>query len=134
MKRDTRLQHFSREHHQALVLALRIAKAADEAAITGLLAAVPVFFRDELEAHFAAEERDLLPALAGSANAALAERTLDEHRQMRHVATRIAAGEVPALADFGKLLRAHVQFEEGELFPAVERAMARSGVGLDSSP
>lgn len=127
MKRAPFLQQLSREHHQALVLALRIAKAEDEATVSALQASIPEFFRDHLAEHFAAEETGLLPALDKAGLLGLVERTLEEHRQMRALVRRMEAGDTSAQADFGNLLRAHVQFEERELFPAVEQALANGG-------
>lgn len=123
MKRSAALRQLSREHHTALSLALRIAKAADAAARATLLATVPTLFRGELEPHFQEEERDLLPRLADAGEAALVERTLAEHAQLRALAAAIAAGEEAALAPFGRLLQAHVRFEERELFAVAEERL-----------
>lgn len=121
MKRHPALHSLSHDHHQALVLALRIGKAGgkpeDSAA---LLASVPPFFHAHLEPHFQIEERDLFPALTTAGHTALVVRTAAEHEEMRALLRRIEAGEVVALAVFGGLLKAHVQFEEKELFGAYE--------------
>jgi len=127
MKRAPFLQQLSREHHQALVLALRIAKAADAGTVSALQASIPEFFRNHLAAHFAAEETDLLPTLSDAGLPGLVERTLDEHRQLHALVRRIEAGDAGAQADFASLLRTHVQFEERELFPALELALANDG-------
>ena len=123
MKRSLALRQLSREHHTALSLALRIAKATEPAAQTALLASVPPLFRGELDPHFQEEERSLLPQLAAAGKTALVARTLDEHAQMRSLATAIAAGDTAALAPFGELLQAHVRFEERELFAVAERLL-----------
>ncbi|MDR0775858.1 MAG: hemerythrin domain-containing protein [Azonexus sp.] len=120
MKRSVALRQLSREHHTALSLALHIAKATGPEARNALLATVPVVFRDELEPHFQAEERSLLPPLAQQGETALVERTLAEHAQLRALAAAIGAGEASALAPFGTLLQAHVRFEERELFAVAE--------------
>lgn len=123
MKRSPALRQLSREHHTALSLALRIAKATDPAAQQALLAAIPALFRGELESHFQEEERCLLPRLAAAGEKALVARTQDEHAQMRTLAAAIAAGEATALAPFGELLQAHVRFEERELFVVAEQRL-----------
>lgn len=123
MKRSLALRQLSREHHTALSLALRIAKATDPAAQAALLARVPPLFRGELEPHFQEEERSLLPQLAAAGETALVARTLDEHAQMRALAAAIAAGDATALAPFGTLLQAHVRFEERELFVVAEQRL-----------
>ncbi|KAB2927380.1 MAG: hemerythrin domain-containing protein [Dechloromonas sp.] len=123
MKRSPALRQLSREHHTALSLALRIAKANDTVAREALLASVPRLFNDELEPHFQEEERSLLPQLATAGEMALVARTLAEHAQMRALAAAIAIGNASALAPFGELLQAHVRFEERELFAVAERRL-----------
>lgn len=129
MKRSPALQQLSREHHTALSLALRIAKAVDAAARKALMDRLPGLFAAELEPHFQEEEAGLLPQLAAAGEAALAERTLAEHAEMRAQVARVAAGEAEALADFGRLLQAHVRFEERELFAVAERKLPAFGAG-----
>lgn len=116
MKRSSVLLQLSREHHTALVLALHIARANDLAAQSALLLKVPAIFEKELAPHFLDEEADLLPRLAAVGETALVNRTLDEHRQMHGLVEKIAAGDLASLQPFGVLLKAHVQFEERQLF------------------
>jgi len=123
MKRSPALRQLSREHHTALGLALRIARAADPEAKNALLATALTLFADELEPHFLEEERQLLPQLAKAGEAALVARTLDEHAQLRALAAAIGEGDTEALALFGKRLQTHVHFEEHELFNVAERRL-----------
>lgn len=120
MKRSPALLELSREHHTALSLAARIARAADPAAEADLMARVQIVFRDELAPHFVAEEEGLLPAMAAAGERALVERTLGEHRLMQQMVDRIAAGDRDSLKAFGQQLTAHVRFEERELFMAAQ--------------
>ncbi|MCL2344980.1 MAG: hemerythrin domain-containing protein [Desulfobulbus sp.] len=126
MKRSAALRQLSREHHTALSLALRIAKAAGQEAQNALLADIPALFRNELEPHFQVEEHMLLPPLAQLGETALVERTLAEHAQLRALAAAIEAGEVSALTPFGALLQTHVRFEERELFAVAEERLYAS--------
>jgi hypothetical protein len=123
MKRSPALRQLSREHHTALSLALRIAKATEPAAQERLLATIPALFRGELEPHFREEERSLLPQLAQAGETILVARTLDDHAQLRALAAAIAGGDATALAPFGTLLQAHVRFEERELFVVAEQRL-----------
>lgn len=123
MKRSPILIELSREHHTALVLALRIARANEPAAQAALLAAVPAIFRDELEPHFQDEEQGILPQLATAGELALVSRTLEEHRQMRDLVATISAGDLLSLKPFGVMLKAHVQFEERELFATAQAVL-----------
>lgn len=120
MKRSHFLRDLSREHHTALSLANRIAKADDERAAAGLMKAIAEDFPREIDPHFRKEEEDLLVRLAQAGEEALVRRTLAEHRHMRDLAARLAAGDASALKDFGIALREHVRFEERELFVAAE--------------
>lgn len=135
MKRHPALHSLSSEHHQALVLALRISKAAGKVEETSaLLASVPPFFHAQLAPHFAAEERELFPALNAAGHGALVARTVAEHEEMRALLRQIEAEDgsvdtkvdtkAAALQAFGALLKAHVQFEEKALFVAYEGTLS----------
>lgn len=123
MKRRAALQQLSREHHGALVLTQRIAKARGAAALARLLDVVPATFRRELEPHFRAEEESLLPRLVAAGEGDLVRRTLADHRELRILAAEIAAGDSSRLQTFGAALNAHVRFEERELFVTAEAVL-----------
>jgi len=56
-----------------------------------------------------------------AASAALAERTLAEHRRLRVLVEALHRRcDAGTLRDFGDCLVSHVRFEERELFPAIE--------------
>lgn len=119
MKRAAALTALSREHHGALVLAKRIA-GADAAGRSALGRELAARFTAELEPHFLMEEAELLPRLARAGALDLVERTLEEHRLLRALVLRTAGGDQAALTEFGRLLEAHVRFEERELFAAAQ--------------
>ena len=120
MKRRPALRQLSREHHGALVFALRITKASDATTLAHLMETVPDFFAQELEPHFRDEEASLLPHLAAAGADALVRRTIDEHWALRELVDRIATGDPTSLTEFAQALRAHVRFEEHELFATAE--------------
>lgn len=120
MKRSPALLQLSREHHTALSLALRIERGDNAAA---LLVDLPSVFRNEMEPHFQEEENILLPRLQAAGEEALVSRTLAEHAQIRQLVEQIAGGDVASLQPFGEMLRAHVRFEERELFLVAERVL-----------
>lgn len=132
MKRHPKLLALSREHHAALVLALRIAQA-DASGSAALMGSLPERFRAELAPHFAEEESTLLPRLAAAGAEDLVARTLAEHRRMEALVAAIAGGDTEALQAFGKLLQAHVRFEERELFVAAENRLPGVFGDADSS-
>lgn len=123
MKRSPALVQLSREHHTALSLALRIEKAGTDSSLAEIAATLPALFRGELEPHFQEEERTLLLALKLAGEIAAVERTLQEHARLRELAATISQAPLPAVTEFGLLLRAHVRFEERELFPLTERVL-----------
>ncbi len=118
MKRTPRLLALSREHHTALKLARRL--AIDPAAeVPAAVAGAVIAERPVLLGHFAEEERDLLPELLRFGEQALADRLLDEHRQMEILSAM--HHDPVALERLGVLLAAHVRFEERELFEVLQR-------------
>lgn len=132
MKRDATLVPLSRDHHHALVLAraLRDPATAKRAGLPvepeALIAHVRRRFVVDLEPHFRAEERALVPQCRGSgvleAHALRVER---DHESLRDIVASLAAG--PALSGhldaFARQLEDHVHFEEREWFPALEAAL-----------
>jgi iron-sulfur cluster repair protein YtfE (RIC family) len=85
------------------------------------------FFKGDLEAHFAAEEEVLFPAMheITEASALIAE-LLAQHRGLESLARALERAEANSLPDtlkrFADLLEAHIRKEERELFPIYERA------------
>ena len=129
MKRHPSLLALSREHHTALTLAQRgkkLVEAGERGAILAFGHALAERFANDLAPHFVEEEQGLLRELAAVGAPSLdrlVARTLDEHRAMRTLATRLAT-DPQAVQDFCVLLQAHVRFEERELFAAQEARLA----------
>jgi len=126
MKRHAALLQLSREHHQALKMARQARFASDAGiseAITQAAEAICERFRDELEPHFQAEEKDLLPALTAAGASNLAQRTLAEHAELRELNRRLAEPDGETLARFATLLNDHVRFEERELFETAQQLL-----------
>lgn len=121
MYRDPRLRGLSSEHHQALVLAVNLKKAAksgDDETLAAAAQELAERFESELDPHFIVEEELLLPALKarGASEYDLIERTEVDHAYLREGAKRAAAGETAHLGEYGQRLSDHVRFEEKELF------------------
>ncbi len=125
MKRSAALAPLSRDHHQALEVALRLRRAQDDdaaAAIEGFRA----FWHAIGSRHFEIEEQLLLPALPETDPEwrAACERVRDEHARLRAAGDALAAQ--PSAADAraaGELLHDHVRFEERELFGVLEERL-----------
>jgi hemerythrin HHE cation binding domain-containing protein len=126
MKRSPALASLSRDHHQALAVALRLRRAtADDA--EAVAEAFAEFWEDDGRLHFDLEERLLLPAVPGYGDPAWAElsdRVRAEHRAIRRAAAALpaAAGaqRIRAAHELGVMLQDHVRFEERRLFALLQ--------------
>lgn len=124
MQRSEELAPLSREHHQALALALRL-RRCEEGDAAELRDAAAAFWVDEARAHFRAEEELVLPAAAQhvAPDDPDVVRVLVEHVELRrrfHDARTASADDLRAL---GTLLHDHVRHEERVLFPRIEAAL-----------
>ncbi|MCP5417634.1 MAG: hemerythrin domain-containing protein [Chromatiaceae bacterium] len=136
MQRDSSLRSLSSEHHTGLVIARRAADAAyqDEDTRAAAWSNIQEIFRTDLEPHFQREEQGLLSALREAGEVDLVERTLREHRALRAM---IAEERVDNLALFAGALKAHIRFEERQLFEAAQRLLGSERLAqmeLDESP
>ena len=139
MKRDESLRPLSREHHRALVTAraLQESNSSADLAITFL-----TFWREDGQRHFRIEEEVLLPtwAMHAAVDRAGVTRMLEEHLTIRRSALEIEDRGL-SLEDaqqLGRLLDAHVRFEERELFPLIEadldeRALSQLAAAIEKA-
>jgi hypothetical protein len=114
VKRDPALVSLSHDHHQALVVAQKLRRAAPDAR-----AAFLAYWREHGSDHFRQEEEVLLPASArhGDSHHPLVATVLCDHVAIRAAASAEAPEELRRL---GERLAAHVRLEERELFPLIE--------------
>lgn len=138
MHRHEDLAPLSRDHHVALEIALRL-KRATAADVEEVVQRFEDYWAAYGDAHFAAEEELLLPALPDDDAELQAGCTqvCDEHVALREIARDLlAASPDPALANAaGILLHDHVRYEERHFFPLVEERLpeaelARVGAAL----
>ena len=132
VKRSRELRPLSSEHHQALLIAFQLKKGLaghSESAgaprdLPGLLALARRFEDSVFLAHTKAEEELLGRHLATPD----VKRLKFEHAEMVRLldlARASRAGDVrQALAAFAELLERHIRWEEREVFPACEDALA----------
>jgi hemerythrin-like domain-containing protein len=121
VKRSEALQSLSRDHHQALSVALKMRRADDAAEGAAAFAG---YWEGHGKIHFRVEEEVLMPIWArlGNVNEAAAARLAREHREIRAAALALTDG--PELGDvqaLGEKLASHVRFEERELFEMIEQ-------------
>src|SRR5216684_1660508 len=132
MKRHPALIPLSRDHHDGLVQAVRLRRAAVDGDALARLAAAREFvefFRNEERVHLRAEEEELFPLFlrhVPSQPASLREARL-QHVQLEGFARKleiaVAAGSVDreTVDAAGGLLDAHIRLEERQLFPLIEQ-------------
>jgi len=130
MKRSEALAALSRDHHLALVVAMRLSRSGENDAAQVAERFLRFLAEHEL-GHFGLEESVLLPAVPETERGrALVKRVIEDHEYLRDAGRRVRrAGDAPSIVflhDVGSRLRAHVQMEERELFPYLEASLDRS--------
>jgi len=129
MKRHLALINFSREHHNALILAQILKKdgpnfkdlpADDEGKRTYTL----LFYKTELVKHFRDEE-EILFTFVSRQSALLTEETamlIDEHKKLKNLMHQLSStgNLVNVLDKIGMLLEKHIRFEERVYFQKVQ--------------
>lgn len=144
MKRHPALREFSDDHHQGLVNALRLKRAAAGEGVTPDEAARAFlkFWREDTSLHFRKEEEVLLPVMARYGNNIEDEpvvQMLAQHARIRGFAMQLGdeveREEVQreTLQKLGEALEAHIRLEERVLFPALENSLPEEALGEISS-
>ncbi len=115
MKRSLALTPLSKEHHLALVNAKRILDAAQQSsdALAEQWQCMRETYAADLLAHFDEEEQ----LFGGLLNGALKDQFEQDHCALRRL---VAATGDEEQAEFARILRAHVRFEEREMFAWLE--------------
>jgi hemerythrin-like domain-containing protein len=136
MPRHSSLIPLSHDHHEALLIALRLKKGGPTSQhdhlwpndIKNQIKFLHLYFERELLPHFKLEEELLFPAASQVEGLQTTiTNLLDQHQRMREMIKNITDFEdentlKKAMADFGVLLESHVRLEERELFPKLEEA------------
>lgn len=130
-RRHDGLLPLTHDHHHALRHARLLRAAADGSDAERLVAVRSFvdFFETESVQHFREEEEQIFPLVAEHPEApwSAIERVLREHVTMhagvRRLKRSLDEGSVSgdAMRSVADVLKAHVRFEEDELFPAIER-------------
>src|SRR5438094_10203374 len=140
MKRHPALIPLSRDHHNGLVQALRLRRAATDEDASARLAAAREFvefFRNDERVHLRDEEEELFPLLLRhiqSSPAPLREARA-QHMQLEGFARKLEIAMAAGIVDretldaAGELLDAHIRLEERELFPLIEALVPSDELG-----
>ncbi len=137
-RRHDSLIPLSREHHSALVMAMRIDREipdADEAGVRGVYDALIAFWAQGLLPHFRAETECLLARLVRHVDVEneLVRRTERDHLGMEALVARMRdTDDLEArrglLLEFAKTIRAHIRWEEDVLFAETERLLTEAEI------
>ena len=133
MQRHKSLVPLSRDHHEGLLLAVRLQQR--EKALLHLWSHdlhwqaeyVVKFFTDHLAQHFEEEENILFPKVLPyfKDKSDIIDRLINEHKELRSSIEFFRqpneSGLEGHLVQFGKLLEEHIRTEERELFPLCEK-------------
>src|SRR6202521_5111442 len=128
MLRDPSLIQLSRQHHNALALCVRLERALQAGAMDlgAWQLEVHQHYANEVQFHFAAEEKVLFPAARRfSELAALVEELSSEHGRLRNYFVHAEQGTMNQgeLETFAKLLSGHIRKEERQLFETMQQRM-----------
>ena len=136
MQRDRRLMRLSEEHHHGLVFALRLERelpSAGDTELAALYADLLRFWVRGLLPHFHTESECLLTRLVRHVppEEERVRRLQRDHFAMETLVARMrdatAIGERrDALASFGDSLRAHIRWEERELFELAQQQLTEA--------
>lgn len=129
MLRDPSLVQLSRQHQHALALCVRIERALREGAVDLDVwqPEIRQHFADEVQFHFAAEEKVLFPAARRFPElAALVGELSGDHQQLRDYFGRADRGTMNQgeLEAFAKLLSGHIRREERQLFETMQKRLS----------
>lgn len=118
IKRHPSIQPLSREHHQGLMLALKLEKGLKKKIGSKRMKAYLDWFFDlYLLPHFEAEEHLLFPIL-GLSDPQVIE-ALNQHKYLTQIRNNQSI-ERKVIQTFKDLLRDHIRFEERQLFNRIQ--------------
>jgi hemerythrin-like domain-containing protein len=129
MLRDPILIPLSHQHQHALALCVRLDRALRQASTVDLdpwQLEVHQLYADEVQFHFAAEEKVLFPAARRfSELVALVKELSGEHERLREYFVHAGQGTMDQaeLGTFVKLFSGHIRKEERQLFEAIQKRM-----------
>jgi hemerythrin-like domain-containing protein len=135
MLRDPSLIQLSRQHHNALALCVRLERALQAGTVDlgGWQLEVHQHYVNEIQFHFAAEEKVLFPASRHFPELApLVEELSAEHERLRKYFIHAEQGTMDQgeLGMFAKLLSGHIRKEERQLFEAMQQRMRQEELKL----
>ena len=124
MKRNERIQRFSREHHFCLLFCWKVRQGVrKDVAPERIWRYVKYFWNEHLQPHFKNEEK-ILFAPVGDTHVG---RAIREHDQIRRFISDLDSQPASIgrkkLSELATMIDAHVRYEERSLFPHLERKL-----------
>ena len=126
MKRVSELQRISMEHHQGLVFARKVKRAAasgDEDRVTDMWIQVEASYETELKTHFQIEEQYIASVLQQHGETKLVKQLNAEHTAIRQIFLPESGRAAADLNNFAVLLEQHIRFEEREFMETAQKYM-----------
>lgn len=145
--RHSALIPLSHDHHEALLVCLRLKKGGPSSAHDTLWPKDPTaqvdallrFAERELYPHFELEESLLFPKANTPELASLVAILLEDHRHIKAELSQIALKRedpqiAEILAEFGRMLDDHIRREERQVFPLFEAEVEAGRLSLEADP
>jgi hemerythrin-like domain-containing protein len=128
MLRNKNLIPLSHQHHHALALCVRIDRAiqAGEVDLAAWQEEIRLSFDQEIQYHFAAEEKELFPVATQFPELQpLVNQLLTEHATLRQFFSQANSGDldIARLNSFAELLSSHIRKEERQLFEGLQQRL-----------
>lgn len=124
MKRLKEFQQLSMEHHQGLVFARKVKRAAasgDEERIRDMWVKVVTSYETELEPHFQIEEKYIASVMEEHGESKLVKQFNEEHQAIRQIFIPESGRDAADLNVFAALLEQHIRFEERDFFESAQK-------------
>jgi|SRR6185369_10132286 hemerythrin-like domain-containing protein len=122
IKRNEHIRKLSQEHHFCLLFCWKVRQGVKkEIAPDRIWRYVQYFWHGHLRPHFKSEEKILFAPLRDNQ----VERAIREHKQIDQFISEMERQSAfigrKSLAELATMVDAHVRYEEGQLFPHLER-------------
>ncbi len=130
MLRDKNLVPLSHQHQRALALCVRLDRAlqAGEVDTAAWQAEIQQIVEQEINLHFAAEEKEIFPAAKGDAGLeAVVKELIEEHAVLRNLFVCAANRTLDSagLRTFVEVLAGHIRKEERQLFEGLQKRLGQ---------
>jgi hemerythrin-like domain-containing protein len=129
IKRSKQLTPLSHDHHDGLLFAWKIRQGTKNGTDINTIARYAHWFwKNHLEEHFREEEQILAPHLPRDNE--LVKQMFDEHTQIKSIFHGEYLANEKLLLALAQTIDDHIRFEERQLFPFAEKAIAEKDLSL----